>query len=53
MFLETKNRSLEEMEILFGGEEAEAIEAVAARKHGGEKQEVIVDSHSSIEKTAF
>ncbi|KAI7858087.1 sugar transporter, partial [Circinella umbellata] len=50
---ETKNRSLEEMEILFGGEEAEAIEAVVARKYDNEKQEVTPDSHSSIEKTAF
>lgn len=33
-FSETKNRTLEEMEILFGGEEAEQIAKVAERKHG-------------------
>ncbi|KAI8139057.1 general substrate transporter [Fennellomyces sp. T-0311] len=51
---ETKNRTLEEMEILFGGEEAQAIEAVAARKYqnsGDEKQEVVDDKSSSIEKS--
>ncbi|KAI9470426.1 general substrate transporter [Zychaea mexicana] len=54
---ETKNRSLEEMEILFGGDEADAIQTVAARKYDGanleqtEKHQVADDGHSSIEKS--
>ena len=56
--LETKNRTLEEMEILFGGEEADQIAKVAERKHGGnvteqaaqEKMEEAPESSSSKEE---
>lgn len=46
--LETKNRTLEEMEILFGGEEADQIAKVAERRYGVETaQEKVEDAPTS------
>ncbi|KAI7886578.1 sugar transporter [Lichtheimia hyalospora FSU 10163] len=45
---ETKNRTLEEMEILFGGEEADQIAAVAERRYGIEAaQEKVEEAPAS------
>lgn len=48
---ETKNRTLEEMEILFGGEEAEQIAKVAERKHG--VNVITEDAQEKVEEDAL